>query len=165
MRVKEYILALATFMLGCAACSTNNPPEVGAPVDPRDAFVGTYDYTSTGSLNFVILGKSSSLPLNNNGSFDIVKEGQENKVAIVGAIIGEKDSIHAVVAGNQLALENNAASYTESGLTIQMELDYDNATLTGNTLVWSANIAGTATYSGLSADCTGNIFVTATKRN
>lgn len=164
MRLKQYILAIAVVMLGCAACTNNNPPEVGAPVDPRDAFVGTYDYTSTGSLNFVIFGQSSSLPLNKNGSFDIVKEGQENKVAIVGAIIGERDSIHAVVTGNQLELENNSASYTENGLAIQIELDYDKATLTGNQLVWAADMMGMGTYQSYSINGSGHIAVSATKQ-
>ena len=165
MRVKEYILALATFMLGCAACSTNNPPEVGAPVDPRDAFVGTYDYTSTGNLDIYLAGtKVYSLPLDNNGSFDIVKEEAESKVAIVGALFGESDSIHAVVTGNQLALENNSANYTYEALTIQMMLSYDKATLTGNQLVWAADMMGMGTYQSYSINGSGHIAVSATKQ-
>lgn len=165
MRVKEHILALAVCLLGLAACTNNNPPEVGAPVDPRDAFVGTYDYTSTGNLDIYLAGtKVYSFPLNKNGSFDIVKEGQENKVAIVGAIIGERDSIHAVVTGNQLELENNSASYTENGLAIQIELDYDKATLTGNQLVWAADMMGIGTYQSYSINGSGHIAVSATKQ-
>ena len=165
MRVKEHILALAVCLLGLAACTNNNPPEVGAPVDPRDAFVGTYDYTSTGNLDIYLAGtKVYSFPLNKNGSFDIVKEEAESKVAIVGAIIGERDSIHAVVTGNQLELENNSASYTENGLAIQIELDYDKATLTGNQLVWAADMMGIGTYQSYSINGSGHIAVSATKQ-
>ena len=165
MRVKEYILAIAVFVLGFAACTNENPPEGGAPVDPRDAFVGVYDYTSNGNLDIYLAGtKVYSFPLDNNGSFDIVKEEAESKVAIVGALFGKNDSIHAVVTGNQLALENNSANYTYEALTIQMMLSYDKATLTDNQLVWEADMMGMGTYQSYSINGSGHIAVTATKQ-
>ena len=167
MRVKEHILAIAVFVLGFAACTNENPPEVSAPVDPRDAFVGVYDYTSNGNITieFTAIGvKPMSIPLNKEGSFSIAKEAEDNKVAIVGAILGEKDSIHAIVTGNQLMLEQGSANYTEDNLNIQMMLSYDKATLTDNQLVWDADILGVASYSGISANCTGHLSVVAVKQ-
>ena len=165
MRVKEHILAIAVFVLGFAACTNENPPEGGAPVDPRDAFVGEYDYTSNGNIEFTSTGvKPMSIPLNKEGSFTIAKEAEDNKVAIVGAILGGKDSIHAVVTGNQLMLEQGSANYTEDNLNIQMMLSYDKATLTDNQLVWDADILGVASYSGISVNCTGHLSVIAVKQ-
>ena len=165
MRVKEHILAIAVFVLGFAACTNENPPEVSAPVDPRDAFVGVYDYTSNGNIEFTSTGvKPMSIPLNKEGSFSIAKEAEDNKVAIVGAILGGKDSIHAVVTGNQLMLEQGSANYTEDNLNIQMMLSYDKATLTDNQLVWDADILGVASYSGISVNCTGHLSVIAVKQ-
>ena len=167
MRVKEHILAIAVFVLGFAACTNENPPEVSAPVDPRDAFVGVYDYTSNGNINieFTAIGvKPMSIPLNKEGSFTIAKEAEDNKVAIVGAILGEKDSIHAIVTGNQLMLEQGSTNYTEDDLNIQMMLSYDKATLTDNQLVWDADILGVASYSGISVNCTGHLSVIAVKQ-
>ncbi len=165
MRVKEHILAIAVFVLGFAACTNENPPQVGQPTDPRDAFVGVYDYTSNGNIEFTSTGvKPMSIPLNKEGSFTIAKEAEDNKVAIVGAILGEKDSIHAIVTGNQLMLEQGSANYTEGDLSIQMMLSYDKATLTGNQLVWDADILGVASYSGISVNCTGHLSVIAVKQ-
>ena len=165
MRVKEHILAIAVFVLGFAACTNENPPEGGAPVDPRDAFVGEYDYTSNGNIEFTSTGvKPMSIPLNKEGSFTIAKEAEDNKVAIVGAILGGKDSIHAVVTGNQLMLEQGSTNYTEGDLNIQMMLSYDKATLTDNQLVWDADILGVASYSGISVNCTGHLSVIAVKQ-
>ena len=165
MRVKEHILAIAVFVLGFAACTNENPPEVSAPVDPRDAFVGVYDYTSNGNIEFTSTGvKPMSIPLSKEGSFSIAKEAEDNKVAIVGAILGGKDSIHAVVTGNQLMLEQGSTNYTEGDLNIQMMLSYDKATLTDNQLVWDADILGVASYSGISVNCTGHLSVIAVKQ-
>ena len=165
MRVKEHILAIAVFVLGFAACTNENPPEGGAPVDPRDAFVGVYDYTSNGNIEFTSIGVlPMSIPLNKEGSFTIAKEAEDNKVAIVGAILGEKDSIHAIVTGNQLMLEQSSTNYTKDDLNIQMMLSYDKATLTDNQLVWDADILGVASYSGISVNCTGHLSVVAVKQ-
>ena len=165
MRVKEHILAIAVFVLGFAACTNENPPEGGTPVNPRDAFVGVYDYTSNGNIEFTSTGvKPMSIPLSKEGSFSIAKEAEDNKVAIVGAILGKEDSIHAVVTGNQLMLEQGSANYTEDDLNIQMMLSYDKATLTDNQLVWDADILGVASYSGISANCTGHLSVVAVKQ-
>ena len=165
MRVKEHILAIAVFVLGFAACTNENPPQVGQPTDPRDAFVGVYDYTSNGNIEFTSTGvKPMSIPLSKEGSFSIAKEAEDNKVAIVGAILGEKDSIHAIVTGNQLMLEQGSTNYTEGDLSIQMMLSYDKATLTDNQLVWDADILGVASYSGISVNCTGHLSVIAVKQ-
>ena len=165
MRVKEHILAIAVFVLGFAACTNENPPEGGTPVDPRDAFFGVYDYTSNGNIEFTSTGvKPMSIPLSKEGSFSIAKEAEDNKVAIVGAILGEKDSIHAIVTGNQLMLEQGSTNYTEGDLSIQMMLSYDKATLTDNQLVWDADILGVASYSGISVNCTVHLSVIAVKQ-
>ena len=171
MGVRKYIqraaifpLMVVIFLPGMVSCSSDEPEEK-SPENSRDAFVGEYDYTSTGNIEFTSIGvKPMSIPLYKEGSFTIAKEAEDNKVAIVGAILGEKDSIHAIVTGNQLMLEQGSTNYTEDDLNIQMMLSYDKATLTDNQLVWDADILGVASYSGISVNCTGHLSVVAVKQ-
>ena len=156
-----WLIAIVMVLMACSP----SKQEPTVPEDARDAFVGIYDYTSTGNIEFKMLGMTPmSIPLNKEGSFTIAKEAGDNKVAIVGAILGEKDSIHAIVSGNQLVLEQSSTSYSEDDMSIKMMLSYDKATLTGKELVWEADILGVASYSGLSVDCTGHISVIAVKQ-
>ncbi|MBQ8939877.1 MAG: hypothetical protein IJ047_06595 [Paludibacteraceae bacterium] len=164
MRVKEYILALGLLLLGMTACSPTEP-DAKKYDDPRDAFVGEYDYTSIGDMDIYIAGKKVySTPFDKDGSFEIVKETEASKVAIVGIIYGDQDSIHAIVNGNQLTLQNNSANYSNDLGTIKMMISYEPATLTGNKLVWEADVIGMGTFQSYSITAEGHISMEATKK-
>ena len=165
MRVKEYIPALGLLLLGMTACSPTEP-DAKKYDDPRDAFVGEYDYTSTGNMDIYMAGsKVYSTPFDKDGSFEIVKETEASKVAIVGAIYGDQDSIHAIVNGNQLTLQDNSANYSNDLGTIKMMISYEPATLTGNKLIWEADVMGMGTFQSYSITGDGHISLEATKRN
>lgn len=151
-------------MVAFVACE-KTPPQVGQPTDPRDAFVGAYDYSTTGNVDIYMSGmKVWTVPLDKTGSFTISKYGEENQVVIVGAIFGERDSIRAEVTGNQLALENNSVNYSYGDATIQMMLSYEKANLVDNRLTWAADIMAMGTYSTYSVNGNGHISMAATKK-
>ena len=110
------------------------------------------------------LFKVYSTPFDKDGSFEIVKETEASKVAIVGIIYGDQDSIHAIVNGNQLTLQNNSANYSNDLGTIKMMISYEPATLTGNKLVWEADVIGMGTFQSYSITAEGHISMEATKK-
>ena len=173
MGVKKYIQRsvylgfwmLIVCVLGMVACSPTEP-DAKKYDDPRDAFVGEYDYTSTGNMDVYMAGKKVySMPFDKDGSFEIVKETEASKVAIVGAIYGDQDSIHAIVNGDKLTLQDNSANYSNDLGTIKMMISYEPATLTGNKLIWEADVMGMGTFQSYSITGDGHISLEATKRN
>lgn len=164
MRAAIFPLMVVIFLPGMVSCSSDEPEEK-SPENSRDAFVGEYDYISTGNLDIFVAGvKIYSLPLDREGSFEIVKEEEDNKVAIVGAIYGEKDSIHAIVTGNQLTLENNSVSYSNELASLQMALSYPPVTLTDGKMVCDANMIGIGTFQSYSITGNGHVKIEATKK-
>ena len=164
MRVKEYLLILAVCLMGMTACSPTEP-DAKTSDDPRDAFVGEYDYTSTGNMDIFVAGaKVYSQPFDQDGTFEIVKEAAESKVAIVGAIYGDKDTIHAIVTGNKLALEDNSANYSNDLFSMKMMISYEPAALEGNKLVWEADVMAMGTFQNHSITGDGHISLEATKK-
>ena len=154
IRKISWMLAMVLVLV---ACSKEDKEEV----DPRDAFVGTYDYKATGNVDIYTGGvKTLSSPLNDNGTFSISKYGDENKVVIVGY----NDSIRAVVNGDQLALESNTITYSYGQFNLQMMLSYENAKLVDKKLNWEADIMAMGTYESYSINGNGHVSMEATKK-
>ena len=154
IRKISWMLAMVLVLV---ACSKEDKEEV----DPRDAFVGTYDYKATGNVDIYAGGvKTLSIPLNDNGTFSISKYGDENKVVIVGY----NDSIRAVVNGDQLALESDTITYSYGQFNLQMMLSYENAKLVDKKLNWEADIMAMGTYESYSINGSGHVSMEATKK-
>lgn len=149
---KLFFAAMAVVML--AACGGTNE------VDQRDAFVGAYAYTATGSVDFQTGFLQVNLPLNETGTFTIRKEGDGDKVVIEGY----NNPINATVSGNQLILESNTWQSTSGGIEFDLTFTYDNATLSENQLTWDSDVYGTAKYSSITADGNGDLSVVAIKQ-
>lgn len=150
--LKKFVFAaMAVVML--AACGGNE-------VDPRDAFVGAYAYTATGSVDFQAGGLQVTLPLNKTGNLTISKVGDGNKVVIEGY----NDPINATVSGNQLILESNTWQSTSGGIEFDLTFTYGKATLSENQLTWDSDVYGTAKYSSITADGNGDLSVVAIKQ-
>ena len=149
---KLFFAAMAVVML--AACGGTNE------VDQRDAFVGAYAYTATGSVDFQAGFLQVNLPLNESGTFTIRKEGDGDKVVIEGY----NNPINATVSGNQLILESNTWQSTSGGIEFDLTFTYDNATLSENQLTWDSDVYGTAKYSSITADGNGDLSVVAIKQ-
>lgn len=149
---KLFFAAMAVVML--AACGGTNE------VDQRDAFVGAYAYTATGSVDFQTGFFQVNLPLNESGTFTIRKEGDGDKVVIEGY----NNPINATVSGNQLILESNTWQSTSGGIEFDLTFTYGKATLSENQLTWDSDVYGTAKYSSITADGNGTVSVVAIKQ-
>lgn len=149
---KLFFAAMAVVML--AACGGTNE------VDQRDAFVGAYAYTATGSVDFQAGGLQMTLPLNKTGNLTISKVGDGNKVVIEGY----NNPINATVSGNQLILESNTWQSTSGGIEFDLTFTYGKATLSENQLTWDSDVYGTAKYSSITADGNGTVSVVAIKQ-
>jgi len=155
------LLVVAIAMFAFAACNNNTDPEPVVPTDPRDAFVGTYDYESTGALDLDGGIVKLNIPLNDEGTFIISKVGDKEQVMIKG----DSDSINATVSGNQLILELGTYHQTISSIDLQFTFKDKKATLEADTLTWESDIYGIGTYHGISADGDGHVYVTAIKQH
>lgn len=144
---------ILTVLLAWTACEGNKE------VDPRDAFIGAYTYSASGSVDFNFGITSYSVPLNEQGTFTISKSGDGDKVVIEGW----NDPIYATVSGNQLTLESNNYDTTYGGIALQLSFSYGKATLVDDRLTWDTNVSGKAQYSGLSAIGEGVVSMVATK--
>ena len=151
--LSKFCIVLST-VVALAACG--GPGEV----DPRDQFVGGYNYESTGKAEIKVGPLTYNIPLDGKGSFTVSKAGDKDKVMLVGY----NDTINATVSGNQLILESNVVYTESSGVEIQLTFDYDKATLTENQLKWDSSVKAYATYSGYAAHGEGNVSVVATKQ-
>ena len=149
---KFVIAAVAVFAL--AACGGTNE------VDQRDAFVGAYAYTATGSVDFQAGFYQVNLPLNETGTFTIRKEGDGDKVVIEGY----NDPINAVVSGNQLSLESNTLHSASGAIEFDLTFTYGKATLIDNQLTWNTDVTGTAKYSSITATGGGTVSMVAIKQ-
>lgn len=149
---KLFFAAMAVVML--AACGGKNE------VDQRDAFVGAYAYTATGSVDFQAGFYQVNLPLNETGTFTIRKEGDGDKVVIEGY----NDPINAVVSGNQLILESNTLHSSSGAIEFDLIFTYGKATLIDNQLTWNTDVSGTAQYSSITATGGGTVSMVAIKQ-
>ncbi len=151
--LSKFCIVLST-VVALAACGGKNE------VDPRDQFVGGYNYESTGKAVIKLGIITYDIPLSGKGNFTISKVGDKDKVILVGY----NDTINATVSGNQLILESNVVYTENSGVEIQLTFDYDKATLTENQLKWDSSVKAYATYSGYATSGDGNVSVVATKQ-
>lgn len=145
-----------------ALCAMTALVACGGPgeVDPRDQFVGGYDYQATGKAVITIGPVKYNIPLDAQGIFTVSKVGDQDQVIIVGY----NDTINATISGNQLILESNVTHTQSSGVNIQLKFDYDKATLVDNKLTWNSTVKAYATSSGFAAYGDGSVSVVATKK-
>ena len=103
--MKKYwvaLVAVAMIFVGC-----NNGP------DAREAFVGTYTYTTDGSLTIY---------------------------GILGPIAMVLDSLEATVKGNQLQVVKNEYSIDAQGASLTITLDNTKAPLVNDSLKWETGV-------------------------
>lgn len=129
-------------------------------VDVRDAFIGTYAYTATGSLSFDFGITQYNVPLDAEGTFTISKDGEGNKVVIEGW----NDPIHGTISGNQLTLESNQYETNYGEIALRLSFSYGTATLADNRLTWNTNVNGEARYGGFGAVGSGIVAMVAAKK-
>ncbi len=143
-------------LVALVSCGKQNQPVS----DPRDAFIGEYDFQATGNLDLHIgSAVAYSIPLNENGSFTIAPAEEPGEVLI----IGYNDTIHATVANQYLLFESTTTNMEYSGVSLQLTFIYGKAKLENNTLTWHTDVLGTASYNAIALTGTGQIDVIATR--
>ncbi len=157
MKKMSFILGtIAVFsflLLGCKKESTTT-------VDPRDAYVGSYNETVNGSLTVTVNGQSQSSPVNSTGVFSIEKGSSENRIVRVDS---DNSRYEATISGNHVQFDPMHQNTTQNGMTMTMTSDV-NGNLTGNVLNYTMIITGTAYYQGYSYPLSGNITAVAIKK-
>lgn len=135
--MKKYLFGLITILFVLAGCQNKSD------VDVRDAFVGTYDYTTEGEMTretkITVPGFNPALPLDSEGTFTISKIGNKDSVLVEGAFNGKIPPFKAVVEGNNLRVVQN--QFSAKGSTFEVTLTVDNTIipLKDNTLTWKAD--------------------------
>ena len=156
MKKNWFTMGLIAFaaMIGLAGCDHTE--------QQVNAFLGTYEYVTTGEATFYVAGtKVASLPLNQSGEFEIVRSGAANRVAIVS--LG--DSVFGTVKGKELTLETTNATTNYNGIEAQLTFLNDKAQLVADSLIqWKTDVNASATYSGYAATGTGNVNLVAVKK-
>lgn len=157
MKTKLFLFAaLATLLF--VSCDPNNPTTT-TTTDPRDKFVGEYSFVATGNVDVNLGVTSLSIPLNEDGTFEITKAEVENEVLITGY----GATINAVVSGNQLILESTTSEMEYSGATVKLTFTHGRATLKDNQLTWSTTVTAIVTYNSLTATGDGQVSMVADK--
>ena len=141
--MKKYWLALVAVAMIFVGCDKGP--------DAREAFVGTYTYTTDGSLTIYGSepGQESTLPLVTDGTFKIEKKGEKDSVLILGPIAMVLDSLEATVKGNQLQVVKNEYSIDAQGVSLTITLDNTKAPLVNDSLKWETGV-----------QCKGTLFMT-----
>ena len=159
MKTKLFLFAaLATLLF--SACDQKNTPTTTTSSDPRDKFVGEYSYVATGNVDlYVGTSKITSIPLNDDGTFEISKGENENDVLIAGY----GTTIPAVVSGNQLILESTTSDVEYGEIKAKLTFTHGRATLEGTQMSWSTTVNAVATYSAITATGEGQVSMIADK--
>ena len=153
--IKTSIMLLALWTL--SACERGNQPGN----DPRQAFVGEYDFTSSGSVDvYVGAVKMGSLPMNEKGTMSISTATEPNEVWV----IAKEDSTLAHVSGNFLFMDPTSKVETFRSIDLNLSFTYGKATLSHDTLSFPTDVTISATYEDKSISGTGHVDIVAVKK-
>lgn len=156
--MKKNLFILFASLVAVFLSSCNKPQPT---VDPRDAFVGEYFFTSDGSVDMYAGAiKVGTVPLGNEGDMTLKLSADPGKIWV----LSEGDSIAAYVAGNCLFMEPDSNQYTFQTLLITLAFSYGKATLENNVLNIPADVSVNMDYKGLELQGNGHIDVVATKK-
>lgn len=135
---------LAILLINFSSCKKSDNP------DPRDQYVGSWNYTQSGSFTFYQNGQSvGTEPINASGSFVISKSGA------MDLLIGKE---RFTVTGTHIAADPAAYVSTNNGLSL-VGTGIDNGTLGVNLITVNSSLTGTWSNSN---GATGNFSGTAT---
>jgi hypothetical protein len=150
---KLFILCMAALM--AIAC------ERATDKDPRTAFVGDYNFVSTGNIDlYADSMKVATLPMDKKGELAISLADTANAVWLVA----EGDSTIARVSDNRLFIDPATEKRTFNNLVLNLSYTYSAATLEHDSLSMVTNVEITATYMGRSLSGRGKVDVVATKK-
>ena len=153
MNKKFFLLFCLFLVLLFTACSES--------VDPRDAFVGVYDFETTGSVDiYVSAVKLTTIPLNLNGTLTISKENTKDQVAI----IWRNDTVHGTVAGEKMYVDNIHIDTTYHSLEAQLDIFPDPVQKDSTQLKCKSTVRARLQYSSYAGSGEGEVTIVATKQ-
>ena len=160
--MKKYCLSLLAIVMVLAGCNKKSA------VDNRDAFVGTYEYTTEGEMTLAgpMPGLDPTLPLNTDGTFTIEKLSDKDTVLISGAMNGKLDPFKAIVKGSQL--EFVGTEFGAQGKTFEVTLYISNqlAPMANDTLRWEDDrVSCLGTFYGFDITGEGSVKLKASKKS
>ena len=153
MKKTTFILMIGAICLLCASCKIDD-----TTTDPRDAIVGTYTFTQTGSYSLLSITES----VDTEGSFDIDK----NTSTTTGLVFHGNDFLikEGWVSGNTLQIADAKKTFVESGVTFTYTVKYSPCTVVYKTFTTTATISGSVSYNGQSYPLNGKVSLTAQSR-
>ena len=159
MHMNDFARTCAVLMtiLLLTACDRSKQPEI----DPREAFVGNYSFTSTGSVD-LYLGelKMASYPMNEQGEMSIALAQKPDEVMV----IVEKDTSLAHVADNYLLIEPSTAVEKFGEVEMTFSFTYGKATISNRVLTFPTNVSISAAYQDKTVSGSGQVEIVAVKK-
>lgn len=134
----------------------------GTKTDPRQAFVGDYNYVTTGDIDLYAGGvKIYTFPMDQEGEMSIALAEKENAVWV--KVMG--DSTIAYVSGKQLFMDPSYEEAVYNDLVMNVKFVFSKAELVENQLAFTADVEINATYrETINANGSGTVNIVATKK-
>lgn len=150
--MKKLILFIGVLGLGIiTSCSSDD----NGNIDPRDAYVGTWDYTSTGSFSLFYFGDViGTAPINDRGTVYISKSG-ENELII--------DDKKFTLNGTSLTSNPESISQNEGGMNMVGTAIYTGQVGTDIITINTEMSGSWSTNDGLSGEFSGTSVTTFTR--
>ena len=155
---KKSIFFLFAFALGLFVMTSCNPSESGP--DIRDPFLGTYNYTMTGSYTMKLAGQSVYTPLAEGGVVYVTKDGSGNRIKITGDGV----LLNGVVEGDVIQLDPETQRESKDGISVVMTFEYSPAKLVNKKISIDGVIKGTVSGGGYTGSISGSLTFKATKQ-
>lgn len=156
IKLNFLIIFVLNFSLFFVSCKTNNEP-----VDPRDEYVGDWNYIKTGNidtyLNGSIIGTNT---INETGIYNISKLGADS------LLIGNStdDLMRARLSGTTLTLKSQSITTIEEGGTSTVKYVWGGIVNSKNSINISSTLTGTFNMLVFSGTISGNIAMVLTKK-
>lgn len=149
--------AVLMMILLLTACERASQPQI----DPREAFVGTYSFVSTGSVDIFADGKKlSTIPMNQQGELSIELAQELGEVMV----IAENDTSIGHVSANYLYIDPITVQETFGQLDLTLSFTYGKATLSNKVLSFPTNVSISAVYQDKTLSGSGQVDITAIKK-
>ena len=151
---------IKTFAIFMAVLTLSACERASQPKDARDAFVGDYTFTSTGSVD-IFAGKLKvfTIPMSETGELSIAKDSVPNRVMMIAG----NDTSYGRVSDNYLFLDSLKAVETFGEIDMNLSFTYGKATLSYDTLSIPTNVVITASYQDKNLSGVGKVDVVAIK--
>ena len=152
---------IKTFAIFMAVLTLSACERASQPKDARDAFVGDYTFTSTGSVD-IFAGelKVYTIPMSETGELSIAKDSVPNRVMMVAG----NDTSYGRVSDNYLFLDSLKAVETYGEIEMNLSFTYGKATLSHDTLSIPSNVIISASYQSMTLSGSGQVDVVAVKK-